>query len=148
MVLSTPPIYIRTPVGLRGVNIREPSEIPARGNVVDGEARAKNKGSAPEQLEVTSSNDEGINYSTCLDNLSIPEDLFSGIYPFNLASSVESIAKACSYSFDWDSLDVGRFVSLSAFLYPNALYVYDCSQTNLVFILCLLLRDDFSPRLV
>ena len=55
------PIYVRTPVGLRGVNIREPSEILARRNVVDGEARAKNKGPAPEKFEVTSSDDEGIN---------------------------------------------------------------------------------------
>ena len=51
--------------------------------------------------------DEGIDYSTLLDNLSIPEDLFSGIYPFNLASSVDSIARDCSYNFDWDSLDAG-----------------------------------------
>ena len=101
-----PPIFAYfPPVG--GVNIREPSAVPARRNVDAGEARAKNKGPAPEQCEVSSSDDEGINYSTCLDNLSIPEDLFSGIYSFNLASSVESLAKGCSYSFDWDSLDAG-----------------------------------------
>ena len=99
------PIIARVPV--RGVNIHEPSDIPARRNVNSGDARAKNKGLAPGQFEVSSSDDEGINYSTCLDNLSIPEDLFSGIYPFNLASSVESIARGCSYSFDWDSLDAG-----------------------------------------
>ena len=101
-----PPIFARVPV--RGVNIREPSDIPAQRNVDEGDARAKNKGPAPEQCEVSSSDDEGINYSTCLDNPSIPEDLFSGIYPFNLASSVESIVKGYSYSFDWDSLDAGR----------------------------------------
>lgn len=99
------PIFVGNFV--RGVNIREPAEIPARRNVAEGEARSKNKGLAPEQFEIESSDDEGINYSTCLDNLSIPEDLFSGIYPFNIASSVESIARDCLYSFDWDSLDAG-----------------------------------------
>lgn len=89
------------------MNIREPSVVPARRTTDAGEARAKNKGHVPEQCEVSSSDDEGINYSTCLDNLSIPEDLFSGIYSFNLASSVESLAKGCSYSFDWDILDAG-----------------------------------------
>ena len=92
------PIIARVPV--MGLNIREPSDIPARRNADEAGAHAKNKGPAPEQCEVTSSDDEGINYSTCLDNLSVPEDLFSGIYPFNLASSVDSIARACSYSFD------------------------------------------------
>ena len=100
------PFIARVPV--RGVNIRESSDIPARHTTDEAGARAKNKGPAPEKCEVSSSDDEGINYSTCLDNLSIPEDLFSGIYPFNLASSVESLAKGCSYSFDWDSLDAGR----------------------------------------
>ena len=99
------PIFVGRFVG--GVHIREPTEVPAHRNVDESEARAKNKGPAPEQLEVTSSDDEGLNYNTCLDNLSIPEDLFSGIYPFNLASSVVSIARDCSYSFDWDSLDAG-----------------------------------------
>ena len=91
-----------------------------------GDARAKNKGLAPEQFEVASSDDEGINYSTLLDNLSIPEDLFSGIYPFNLASSVDSIARDCSYSFDWDSLDAG---SLSVCSHHCSLYfciIYIC----------------------
>ena len=110
------PIFVRTHVGLRGVNIREPSQVPVRRNVGEGDARAKNKGPAPEQFEVASSDDEGINYSTLLDNLSIPEDLFSGIYPFNLASSVDSIARACSYSFDWDSLDAGS-LSVCSHLY-------------------------------
>ena len=119
------PVFVGTFV--RGVNIREPSEIPVRRNVREGEARAKNKGPAPEQCEVSTSDDEDINYSTCLDNLSIHEDLFSGIYPFNLASSVDSIARACSYSFDWDSLDAGSFVVLSAFSYLNALYAHNCS---------------------
>ena len=63
------------------MNIREPSAAPARRNVDAGDARAKNKGPAHEPCEVSSSDDEGIDYSTCLDNLSIPEDLFSGIYP-------------------------------------------------------------------
>ena len=58
------PIFVRTPIRPRGVNIREPSEIPARRNEVDGEARARNKGLASEQFEVTTSDDEGINYST------------------------------------------------------------------------------------
>ena len=89
------------------MNIREPSDVSVRRNIDTGNARAKNKGPAPTQLEVTSSDDEGINYSTRLDNLSIPKDLFSGIYPFNLASSVESLARGCSHSFDWDSLDAG-----------------------------------------
>ena len=40
------PIFVRTPVGLRGVNIREPSEVPVRRNVGEGDARAKNKGPA------------------------------------------------------------------------------------------------------
>ena len=106
------PIFARLPV--RGVNICEPSDIPVQRNVDEGDVRAKKKGPAPEQCEVSSSNDEGINYSTCLDNLSIPEDLFSGIYPFNLASSVESLARGCSYSFDWDNLDAG---SLSTCLF-------------------------------
>ena len=87
------PIFARIP---QGVNIREPSDIPIRRTVDESDAHAKNKGPTPEPFEVSSSNDEGINYSTCLDNLSIPEDLFSGIYPFNLASSVESIARGCS----------------------------------------------------
>ena len=99
------PIIARVPV--RGVNIREPSDVHVQRTIDEGDARARNKGPAPEQFEVASSDDEGINYNTCLDNLSIPEDLFSGIYPFNIASSVESIARGCSYSFDWDSLDVG-----------------------------------------
>ena len=98
------PIIARVP--LRGVNIREPSDIPARRNTDEAGARAKNKGLAPEQCEVTSSDDEGINYINCLDNLSIPEDLFSGIYPFNLAFRVESISRGCSYNFDWHSLEV------------------------------------------
>ena len=89
------------------MNIREPSAAPARKNVDAGEARAKNKGPATEQCEVSSSDDEGLDYSTCLDNLSIPKDSFLGIYPFNLASSVENIVKDCSYSFDWGSLDSG-----------------------------------------
>ena len=89
------------------MNIREPPAVLARRNVDAGEARAKNKGPAPAPCEVSSSDDEGIDYSTCLDNLSIPEDLFSGIYPFNLASSVEDIFRDCSYSFDWGSLDSG-----------------------------------------
>ena len=101
------PIFARVPTGRGGVNIREPSEVPVRRTVDEGVARAKNKGPAPEQFEVASSEDEGINYSTLLDSLSIPEDLFSGIYPFNLASSVDSIARDCSYNFDWDSLDAG-----------------------------------------
>ena len=101
------PIFVRTPAGRGGVNIREPSEVPVRRTVDEGDARAKNKGPAPEQFEVATSDDEGINYSTLLDSLSIPEDLFSGIYPFNLASSVDSIARDCSYNFDWDSLDAG-----------------------------------------
>ena len=110
------PIFVGRIV--RGVNIRMPTEISVRRTVDEGEARAKNKGLAPGQLEVTSSDDEGINYNTCLDNLSIPEDLFSGIYPFNLASSGESIAKGCSYSFDWDNLDVGSLpVCLRLFSY-------------------------------
>ena len=101
-----PPIFAYVPpVG--GVNIREPPAVPARRNVDAGEARAKNKGPAPAPCEVSSSDDEGIDYSTCLDNLSIPEDLFSGIYPFNLASSVEDIFRDCSYSFDWGSIDSG-----------------------------------------
>ena len=107
-----------------GVNICEPSAVPARRNVDAGEARAKNKAPAPEQCEVSSSDDEGIDYSTCLDNLSIPEDLFSGIYPFNLASSVESIVKGCSYSFDWDSLDAGSLSVCLDELSSFTLYTY------------------------
>ena len=60
---------------------------------------------AVERLEVNSSDDEGISYNTLLDHLPIPEDLFSGINSFNLASSVESIARDSLYNFDWDSLD-------------------------------------------
>ena len=113
-----PPIFAYVPpVG--GVNIREPSDAPVRRYADTGDARAKNKGPAPTQLEVTSSDDEGINYSACLDNLSIPEDLFSGIYPFNLASSVENIVKDCSYSFDWGS-DACRLAvpNLLIFIFP------------------------------
>ena len=105
-----------------GVNIREPSDALVRRNADTCDARAKNKGPAPTQFEVTSSDDEGINYSTCLDNLSIPEDLFSRIYPCNLASSVESIAKGCSYSFDWDNLDVGS-LSVCLHVYPLLMYL-------------------------
>ena len=53
------PIFVGRIV--RGVNIREPTEIPVRRTVDEGEARAKNKGLAPGQLEVTSSDDDGIN---------------------------------------------------------------------------------------
>ena len=113
------PIIASVPI--RGVNIREPSDIPARRTADEVGARAKNKGPAPEQCEVSSSDDEGIDYKTCLDNLSILEDLFSGIYPFNLASSVESIAKGCSYNFDWDNLDAG---SLSVCLHVLPLFLY------------------------
>ena len=114
------PIIARVP--LRGVNIREPSDIPARRNANEADARAKNKGPAPEQCEVTSSDDKVTNYSTCLDNLSIPEDLFSGIYPFNLASSVDIIARACSCSFDWDNLDDGS-LSVCLHVYPLLMYL-------------------------
>ena len=121
------PIFARLPT--QGVNIREPSDVPARRTGDEAGARAKNKGPAPEQCEVSSSDDEGINYSTCLDNLSIPEDLFSGIYPFNLASSVESIVKGCSYSFDWDSLDAGS-LSVCLHVLPSfTLYTYLPART-------------------
>ena len=82
--------------------------------MAEGDVRAKNKEKAPEQYEVDSSDDEGINYSTLLDNLSIPEDLFSGINFFNLASSVENIARDSSFNFDWDSLDDGSVSYLFA----------------------------------
>lgn len=126
------PIFVGNFV--RGVNIHELSEIPARDRVAEADARAKRKEKTIEQYEVETSDDEGINYSTCLDNLSIPEDLFSRIYPFNLASSVESIARACSYNFDWDSLDVGSLsYCLPLFLISECLiYICCCSSTNLV----------------
>ena len=116
------PIIAR--VLVRGVNILGPSDIPARRTADEARARAKNKGPAPEQCEVSSSDDEGIDYSTCLDNLSIPEDLFSGIYPFNLASSVEIIANGCSYNFDWDNLDAGSLSICLHVLPAFILYMY------------------------
>ena len=120
------PIYVRTPVGRGGVNIREPSEVPVRRTADEGDARGKKKGPAPEQFEVDSSEDEGINYSTLLDSLSIPEDLFSGIYPFNLASSVDSIARDCSYSFDWDSLDAGSLSVCSHHCSSYYCFIHTC----------------------
>ena len=49
------PIFARVPI--RGVNIREPSDIPVQRTVDEGDARAKKKGPAPEQCEVSSSDD-------------------------------------------------------------------------------------------
>ena len=94
------------PVFVAHLHIRDPEDgPPAHKKVVEEDIRNKKKEKATEQFEVDSSDDDGINYSTLLDNLPIPEDLFSGINFFNLASSVENIARDSSYNFDWDSLD-------------------------------------------
>lgn len=96
------------------LHIHEPAEVPAHRNVVEGDARANKKEKATEPLEVESSDEDCINYSTLLDTLSIPEDLFSGINSFNLASSVADISRDSLYNFDWDSLDAGSVSYLFA----------------------------------
>ena len=78
--------------------------------MVEEDIRTKKKEKATKQFVVDSLDDECINYSTLLDNLPIPEDLFIGINFFNLASSVHTLgdsASSSSYSFNWDNLDSG-----------------------------------------
>lgn len=69
--LLDPPLFVGS---LHIWELRD--DKPSCNEAVEGDARAKNKEKATEQYEVDSSDDEGINYSTLLDNLSIPEDLF------------------------------------------------------------------------
>ena len=107
-----------------GVNIREPSDNPPALRA-EADARAKEKETAPEQLEVESSDDEGICYSTLLDHLPIPEDLFSRINFFNLANSIRTLedsVNSSSFSFKYDVLDAG---SVSHLCLP--FYACECS---------------------
>lgn len=68
------------------VTIREPADIDAPPRGVP-KVHGKGKEKATEELEVSSSDDEGICYCTFLDHLPIPENLFSGTNSFNIASS-------------------------------------------------------------
>lgn len=71
----------------------------------DTDARGKGKEKVVKHLEVDSSDDEGICYSTLLDHLPIPQNLVRGINFLNLVCSVYRVEDSCSCSSD--NLDVG-----------------------------------------
>ena len=72
-----------------GIHLGVPAyNPPAQRADADADARGKGKEKFSDQFEVETSDDEGIWYSTLLDHLPIPEELFSGINFLNQASSV------------------------------------------------------------
>ena len=92
----------------RGINICKPvasTPWPAP------EARGKGKKVIVEEIYPESSFDEGKFYSNLVDDLPIPEDLFSEIDLFSLASSlISQVDNSSSYNLSIiDSSDTGEF---------------------------------------